>query len=64
MERDSEFTQEAIRRMLREERRNRVREESKTLAAQQLESRDAWQWAETSAENLAGRWDRAEQGEM
>jgi Arc/MetJ-type ribon-helix-helix transcriptional regulator len=58
----SDFIREAIRRMLREERRSRVREESKALAAQQLESRDARQWIEAAAEDLADRWDRADRG--
>ena len=60
----SDFIREAIRRMLREERRSRVREESKALAAQQLASQDARRWAEASAEDLAERWDRADRGEI
>ncbi len=60
----SDFIREAIRRMLREERRSRVRAESRALAAQQLVSEDARRWAEASAEGLAERWDRADRGEI
>ncbi len=60
----SDFIREAIRRMVREERRNRAREECRALSRRQMESEEARLWAETSARNLAERWDRADRGEL
>ncbi len=60
----SDFIREAVRRMVREERRNRTRERMKTLAqdaeAMELGRRMANEgWDET-----VERWKRADQGEL
>ena len=60
----SDFIREAIRRMVREERRSRARKASKALGRRQLKSEEARRWAETSAQGLAERWDRADRGEL